>query len=134
METTFKKLAIQFTAFVLLITAASFAAGQWITGLKITIHWPVILLVMYLITLGILYLLINALSSRMVKFVNTYLLVSFGKMIVFAVLLFVYAWLNPDDAISFILTFLIYYLAFLIYEVVVLLRLKEPEKSQHKRL
>ncbi len=130
METTFKKLTIRFTVFVLLITALSFAAEQWMPALKPTIHWPVILLVMYILTLGVLYLLVNSLKARMVKFVNTYLLVSFGKMILFAVLLFVYAWLNPDDAVSFILTFLVYYLALLIYEVAVLLGMNKPNPNK----
>jgi len=128
METTFKKLAIQFTSFVVLLMAATLLFEYLVPSLRVTMHWPVILLVMYLITLGILYLLVNSLKSRMMKFVNTYLLVSFSKMMLFAVVLFVYAWLNPDDAVSFILTFLVYYLAFLIYEVAVLARLKEPEK------
>ncbi len=128
METTFKKLAIQFTSFVLLLVAATLLLEYLVPALKVTIHWPVILLVMYLLTLGILYLLVSSLKARMVKFVNTYLLVSFSKMMLYAVLLFVYAWLNPDDAVSFILTFLVYYLALLIYEVAVLVRLKEPEK------
>jgi len=128
METTFKKLAVQFTSFVILLMVATLLFEYFIPALRVTIHWPVILLVMYLITLGILFLLVNSLKSRMMKFVNTYLLVSFSKMMLFAVVLFVYAWLNPDDAVSFILTFLVYYLALLIYEVAVLVRLKDPEK------
>ena len=128
MERTFKKLAIQFTSFVILLMAATLLFEYLVPALRVTIHWPVILLVMYLITLGILFLLVNSLKSRMMKFVNTYLLVSFSKMILFSVVLFVYAWLNPNDAVSFILTFLVYYLVFLIYEVTVLARLKEPEK------
>ena len=128
METTFKKLAIQFTSFVILLMAATLLVEYFVPALRVTIHWPVILLVMYLITLGILFLLVNSLKSRMMKFVNTYLLVSFSKMMLFAVVLFVYAWLNPDDAVSFILTFLVYYMALLVYEVAVLARLKGPEK------
>ncbi|RLD91152.1 MAG: hypothetical protein DRJ09_02065 [Bacteroidetes bacterium] len=111
-----------------MLVAATLLLEYLVPALKVTIHWPVILLVMYLLTLGILYLLVSSLKARMVKFVNTYLLVSFSKMMLYAVLLFVYAWLNPDDAVSFILTFLVYYLALLIYEVAVLVRLKEPEK------
>ena len=128
METTFKKLALQFTSFVILLMVATLLFEYLIPALRVTIHWPVILLVMYLITLGILFLLVNSLKSRMMKFVNTYLLVSFSKMMLFVVVLFVYAWLNPDDAVSFILTFLVYYLALLIYEVAVLVRLKDPKK------
>ena len=132
MEITFKKLATQFTAFVILIVPATLALGYTVPSLKATANWPGILLFMYVLTLGLLYLLVRSMKSRMIKFVNTYLLVSFGKMMLYAVVLFVYAWLNPEDAVAFILTFLVYYILLLVYEVVVLLRvqkLKEDEKN-----
>jgi hypothetical protein len=128
MEITFKKLATQFTAFMLLLIPTTLMVIYLIPALKVTTSWPAILLFMYILTLGVLYLLAKSLKKRMSMFVNIYLLVSFGKMMLYAVILFVYAWLNPDDAVSFILTFLVYYIFLLIYEVVVLLRIQKVEK------
>ncbi len=128
MEITFKKLATQFTAFMLLLIPITLILEYLIPALRVTSSWPGILAFMYILTLGVLYLLAKSLKKRMSMFVNIYLLVSFGKMMLYAVILFVYAWLNPDDAISFILTFLVYYIILLIYEVVVLLRIQKVEK------
>jgi len=128
MEITFKKLATQFTAFMLLLIPITLILEYLIPALRVTSSWPGILVFMYILTLGVLYLLAKSLKKRMSMFVNIYLLVSFGKMMLYAVILFVYAWLNPDDAISFILTFLVYYIILLIYEVVVLLRIQKVEK------
>ena len=125
MELTFKTTAVRFTAFTLLLIPATLFVEYLIPSLKATQNWPAILLFMYLLTLGVLYILISSFKARMARFVNTYLLVSFGKMMLYVVVLFVYAWLNPDDAVSFIITFLVYYIVLLIYEVVVLLRIKE---------
>ena len=123
MEMTFKKTAVQFTAFTLLLIPATLLFNFLVPSLKASGNWPAILLFMYLLTMGVLYLLVSSVKKRMVRFVNTYLLVSFGKMMLYIVVLFVYAWLNPGNAVSFILTFLVYYILLLIYEVVVLLRI-----------
>jgi len=125
MEMTFKKLAVQFTAFVLLLIPITLLIEYLFPALKVTFNWPGILLFIYLLSLGAFYLLTLSMKSRMIRFVNTYMLVSFSKMILFAVVLFVYAWLNPEDAVSFILTFLVYYIALLVYEVVVLLKIQK---------
>ena len=127
MKTIVNKLSLQFTAFVLLLAVVTFIIEQQLPELKVSSHWFGILLFMYVVSLIVLFLLINAMKSKMTNFVNTYLLVSFSKMIVFVVVLFVYAWLFPDDAVSFILTFLVYYFFFLIYEVVLLLRIKKTD-------
>jgi len=123
MEMTFKKTAVQFTAFTLLIIPATLLVDFLIPSLKASDNWPAILFFMYLFTMGVLYLLVSSVKKRMVRFVNTYLLVSFGKMMLYVVIMFVYAWLNPANAVPFILTFLAYYIIFLIYEVVVLLHI-----------
>ena len=125
MEITFKKLATQFTALIVLLIPATLMLEYLLPALKVTSSWPGILIFMYILTLGVLYLLAKSLKKRMAMFVNIYLLVSFGKMMLYAVVLFVYAWLNPDDAVSFILTFLVYYIILLVYEVVVLLRIQK---------
>lgn len=125
MKTIVNKLTLQFTAFVLLLAVVTYIFEQQLPEIKVSSHWVGILLFMYIVSLIVLFLLINAMKSKMTKFVNTYLLVSFSKMIVFVVVLFAYAWLFPDDAVSFILTFLVYYFFFLIYEVVILLRIKK---------
>ena len=127
MKKIVNKLTLQFTAFVLLLAVATFLIEQFMPALKVSVNWPGILLFMYVVSLGILFLLTNAAKSKMTKFVNAYLLVSFSKMILFVGVIFVYAWLHPVDAVSFILTFLVYYFLLLIYEVVVLLRLKKTD-------
>jgi len=127
MEITFKKLAIQFTAFVLILIPATLLIEYVIPGLKATVNWPGILLFMYILSLAVFYLLTVSMKSRMIKFVNTYMLVSFSKMMLYTVVLFVYAWMHPEDAVAFILTFLVYYVILLVYEVLVLLKIQQPK-------
>ncbi len=63
-------------------------------------------------------------ENRLSKFANAYMLVNFGKLVIFSIIIVVYAVLNKEDAISFMLTFFIYYFIFTIFEVFALLRLK----------
>lgn len=86
--------------------------------------FPIILIFMYLTTILIFKLLAKSMENRLSKFANAYMLVNFGKLVIFSIIIVVYAVLNKEDAISFMLTFFIYYFIFTIFEVFALLRLK----------
>lgn len=92
--------------------------------IKITPAFPIILIFMYLTTISIFKLLAKSMENRLSKFANAYMLVNFGKLVIFSIIIVVYAVLNKEDAISFMLTFFIYYFIFTIFEVFSLLRLK----------
>jgi len=92
--------------------------------IKITPAFPIILVFMYLTTILIFKLLAKSMENRLSKFANAYMLVNFGKLVIFSIIIVVYAVLNREDAISFMLTFFIYYFIFTIFEVFSLLRLK----------
>jgi hypothetical protein len=105
----------------------SLAVFLWIPVIRITPAYPYILLFMYALTLVVYHMLIKTITRKLSRFVNAYMLVNFGKLILFSVIILVYAWFNREDAISFILTFFIYYLLFTTYEVIALLK---ASKSQ----
>lgn len=92
--------------------------------IKISPAFPFILAFMYLTTILIFKLLAKSMENRLSKFANAYMLVNFGKLVIFSIIIVVYALLNKEDAISFMLTFFIYYFIFTIFEVFSLLRLK----------
>jgi len=92
--------------------------------IKISPAFPFILIFMYVTTILIFKLLAKSMEKRLSKFANAYMLVNFGKLVIFSIIIVVYAVLNKDDAISFMLTFFIYYFIFTIFEVFALLRFK----------
>lgn len=96
----------------------------FIPKIKISPAFPFILVFMYLTTIFIFMLLAKSMENRLSKFANAYMLVNFGKLVIFAIIIVVYAVLNKEDAVSFMLTFFIYYFVFTIFEVFSLLRLK----------
>lgn len=120
MQTLKSKILVNLTIYTLILAAISFGVKLAFPSLKITPWYLIILLFFYIITLIILYVLEKKLTQRMTLFANAFMLVNFLKLVIFTIIIGLYAFLNKQDAISFILTFFIYYVLFSIFEVVTL--------------
>lgn len=118
----FKNFTRGFTVFSVLILLVSLAIYLWLPKIHITPVYPYVVLFFYGITIIIFRVLDKTKKERISKFTNTYLLVNFGKLIFFSVIIFVYAFFNHSDAIPFIITFFVYYLLFSFYEIFSLLK------------
>lgn len=118
----FKKFTRGFTVFSVSILLISLAIYLWLPKVNITPVYPYIVLFFYGITIIIFRILDKTKKEKISKFTNTYMLVNFGKLILFSVLVFVYAFFNRSDAVPFIITFFVYYLLFSFYEIFSLLK------------
>jgi hypothetical protein len=67
-------------------------------------------------------MLSKSMEKRISKFANIYMLVIFGKLVFFTFIILAYAFLYREDAISFMLTFFIYYFIFTTLEIIYLLK------------
>lgn len=103
----------------------SIIVQNWIPSVKITSAWPFILLFLYAFTLYAFNLLVKYMSNKLTYFANAFMLVNFGKLVLFSIIIIVYALLNHDDAISFTITFFIYYILLTTFETVALLKLQK---------
>jgi membrane protein CcdC involved in cytochrome C biogenesis len=117
------------TVYTLIIGIISYAIRHWVPELKISHAYLFILLFVYLVTLLILWLLGKSMESRLSRFANAFMLLNFGKLLLYTIAIFVYAYLNREDAVSFIITFFIYYLLFTAYEVYVLLKVNSSKRD-----
>lgn len=95
----------------------------WIPEIKISNTWPLILLFIYGFTIFAFTLLVKYVDTKLTYFANAFMLVNFGKLILFSIIIFIYAWLVRNDAISFTVTFFVYYLSLTTYEVMALLKI-----------
>ncbi len=120
MQTLKSKIFVNLTVYTLVLAALSFGVKIVFPALKITPWYLIILLFFYIITLIILYVLEKKLTQRMTLFANAFMLVNFLKLVIFTIIIGIYAFLHKQDAISFILTFFVYYVLFSIFEVVTL--------------
>ena len=109
------------------ILLLSFAIQQWVPAVKISSSWPFILLFMYVFTLFAFNMLAKYMDSKLTYFANAFMLVNFGKLVLFSIIIIVYAWLNHDDAISFTATFFVYYLFLTTFEIIALLKMQKTK-------
>ncbi len=125
MKTTFHKFLISFTIYALAIALLSSAIYIWVPAIPISHAYPYILLFIYMLTLVILSLLIKSMENKLNRFVNAFMLINFAKLILYTIIIFVYAYLNREDAVGFIAVFFVYYILFTAYEIVFLLRINK---------
>ncbi len=85
---------------------------------------PFIIIFFLILTLSIFYLQLKESVNRLSKFVNVFLAATGLKILVFLVIITVYAFLNRADAVNFIVSFFIVYLVFAIFEIVQLLNVQ----------
>ena len=107
----------------LVLLLISIAIRYFVPAIPITPSFFAVLIFLFLFNLFIFKLLTGALNKKTGQFVNLFMLVNFGKLFLYLIVIFLYSYVNRGDAISFILTFFIYYFVFTFYEVFALLRL-----------
>jgi len=115
----------QFSIIAVAILILSILIDFFVPKIKISAMYPYILLFLYLVTLGIFKMIAKSMENRLSRFANTYMLANFGKLILFTGIIVLYAFLIRDDAISFMLTFFIYYFIFTGFEILSLLKIKQ---------
>ena len=125
MDNTFIKFLKSISALAIALIIGSLLVLRFVPAIGITPNFLYIIILIYAITLLIFKMLLKSQQERMSHFVNVYLLVNFGKLVFYIIIIFIYAFLNRSDAVPFILTFFVYYFAFTVFEIVSLLQIKK---------
>ena len=110
------------TIFSIIIVIISFLILRYIPGKFITPMLPFILLFFFFISIISYYVLIKSAEQRFARFVSTFMLATFVKLMLYLGILMFYIFLiNSKDAVPFIGSFFIYYLLYTVFETVYLL-------------
>lgn len=125
MDNTFIKFLKSISALAIALIIGSLLVLRFVPAIGITPNFLYIIILIYAITLLIFKMLLKSQQERMSHFVNVYLLVNFGKLVFYIIVIFLYAFLNRPDAVPFILTFFVYYFVFTLFEIVSLLQVKK---------
>jgi hypothetical protein len=114
----------QFTSYVLLIAIISYLIQKLFPEFPLYQAWYAILVFLSAFTLFLYWQLAKYFGDRLSKFTNALMLVNFGKMMLYIMIIFVFIWFNRDQALSFSLTFMLYYALITAFEIRALLKLK----------
>lgn len=111
------------------ITLVSFAVKTWVQKLPLTSSYLFIIVFMFIVTVSILWLLDKSMNTKLSHFTNAFMLLNFGKLLLYTIIIFVYSYLNTEDAVSFIISFFVYYLLFSGFEIFVLLKINQQKNN-----
>lgn len=85
--------------------------------------FPFILLFFFGITFFINNLMARSKGEKLSRFTNRFMLLTFTRLLLYIGVILIYVFLvNRSDAIPFVITFFLYYLAFTTFEVIEMLR------------
>jgi len=101
----------------------------WLAPGFITIFWALLLLLFSGITLILVTLLFSASQKKYSRFSNTFMIASMLKILLLIIIIGAYAYRFQSDAIRFSVTLLVYYILFLTFEIIWLLKLQHSDKK-----
>ena len=115
----------RYLSFLRRILVFSVVLGLLAIGLRflappryITPTLPWLFLFFITVTLAGYYFILRSISTKFIRFINSYLLVTVVKLFLFIGVIFFYLLNNRQDAVAFSISFFILYLCYMIFEVV----------------
>ncbi len=73
------------------------------------------------VTLISYYLQLKSTNERFIRYVNAYMLITAGKLLLYALVIIGYVFTHRGDAVPFMIAFFILYLCYTIFEVITLI-------------
>lgn len=129
MKELVNRFILNLTIFTTLIAVSAFLVSYFATE-YITRYWPFLLLLFAGITLTLVTLLFSASEKKFSKFSNTFMIGSMLKIFLLLIIIAAYALKFQYDAIRFSMTLFIFYIFYLVFEIVWLMKLKNFDKKE----
>lgn len=96
----------------------------------ITPMLPYVLIFFLIISLAVYYFVEKAVVKRFSIFTNYFMIISMLKVLIYLAIIIIYAFMNKQDAIAFILTFFLFYSGYTTFEVIWMLRIREKHNQK----
>ena len=116
------------TVYTVSITIVSMAVAWFLPSL-LTMYWALLLLLFAGITLVLVTLLFSASEKKYSRFSNTFMIASMFKILLLIIIIGAYSFKFQADAIRFSVTLLVYYILYLAFEIIWLLKLQHSDKK-----
>jgi hypothetical protein len=126
----------KYQLFIIRLTILSLILGGVVLGLTllfpetiISIALPWLIGLFYAVTALVHYVLLRITSLNPRRFVGYFMLATFGKLMIYVIVLVVYVLLRKENLLAFVLSFFILYIIYTIVEVFTFLsQTREQEK------
>ena len=128
MNSLFKKYFVKLVLFTAVVSLIAFLLANSLPGQFITPALPFIIIFFFLVATTTFYFAIKAFSKKTSRYANFFMISVFGKLMLYVVIILVYAFLNAGDIVSFILTFFIIYFLFTTFETIEIFKAQRLKK------
>lgn len=122
MSPKFLRFLLRLAIFTLFLAIAGALLYRVLPEGTMTVLFYPLLLLFFLVNLGVHYILLRVTKLSPRKFVSYFMLTTFGKLMLYIILVFAYLLTRPADVMQFVISFLAMYILFTAFEVVSLLR------------
>jgi len=129
MKELVNRFVLNLLIFTVILAVCGFAVSYFTVGM-ITRFWPFLLLLFAGITMSLVTLLFSASEKKFSHFSNIFMIASMLKILILMILIGAYAFKFKDDAIRFSITLLVFYLLYLGFEIIWLLKLQNSDKKE----
>ena len=114
-----------YLTFLRRILIFSIVLGLFATGIRflapsryITPTLPWLFVFFIAVTITGYYFILRSANTKFIRFINSYLIVTVVKLILFIGVIFLYLLNNRQDAAAFAISFFVLYLCYMIFEVI----------------
>ncbi len=124
MKSVFLKFVISLSIYSLFLVAAGIVTSNYLLQEHSFAIVPFVLvcLLFYAVTLIVHYVLLKSGKQKAQPFVRNFIATTFLKLLAYLLILVVYVLLNRENAVSFIITFLILYLFYTVFETIAIMK------------
>lgn len=93
---------------------------------------PYLFVLFFSVTIAVHWVLLKITELKPAKFVSYFMLATFGKLIIYLIVILIYVFTRKEQLLAFILSFFILYIFYTVFEVVsILSQTKEINQSKH---
>ena len=120
----------QFLKKLIILTVAVFlvfyAVAYFLPVELVTPAMPYLILLSASVTLLFHYVIIKASEKKFSRFISYFMIATALKLLLYIIIIFLYVYLNRSDTLPFVITFLLLYIIFSVFEIINLLKIQKP--------
>ena len=120
----------QFLKKLIILTLAVFlifyAIAYFLPIESVTPAMPYLILLSASVTLIFHYIILKASEKKFSRFISYFMIATVLKLLLYIIIIFLYVYLNRSDTLPFVVTFLLLYIIFSVFEIINLLQLQSP--------
>jgi phosphoglycerol transferase MdoB-like AlkP superfamily enzyme len=124
------KFIVNLLVFSVILGAIAFTLSFFLTENYFSPALPFLFPFFFAVTILVFGFLLKSAATKFNRFVNRFMMATFLKLMVYMAVLVVYVFTHKYDAIPFILSFFILYLAYTFFEVIALLKFTRTETKK----